>query len=147
MIQIVAAANIDFILIQARLHREWGQRRIFDTSLYAVDGSRIKWVWLRSLAVHNIVLLCWNMAWGLVLRLFGRLFIDLTLITCIWTSVLINQPFELRVLGAATYGRIFEQTLNLSRKLSLKWGMGWYSIVDPRSRGYGISFYRYMDCW
>ena len=50
-----------------------------DTSPSAINGSRIKWAWLRSLAV-----LCAEMRHkvkpGLVLRLFGRLFLDLTLI-------------------------------------------------------------------
>ena len=56
MIRIVAAATIDFSLIQARLYtnRERGRPAIgLITSLYVIDSSHIKWEWLQSLAVHN----------------------------------------------------------------------------------------------
>ena len=38
---------------------------------------------------------------------------------------------------ATTCGRILELTLDLSRKLSPKWGVGQYSVVGPFLRRYG----------
>ena len=73
-----SAATIDFSLIQARLPIESEGSQL--SRGYFVDGSRIKWAWLQLLAAHDR--LCWNVGIRLVLRLFGRLFIDLTSI--IW---------------------------------------------------------------
>ena len=60
----------------------------------------IKWAWLRSLAMHDRSFEAETQhetELGLVLRLFGRLFFDHTLIFFL-SAVLINQPFELRLL-------------------------------------------------
>ena len=51
IISIVVAATIDFSLIQARLPIQ--SKGGHDTSPYVVECSRIKWVWLQSLAVYD----------------------------------------------------------------------------------------------
>ena len=48
---IVAAATIDFSLIQARIPIQ--SKGGHDTSPCVVECSRVKWAWLRSLAIYD----------------------------------------------------------------------------------------------
>ena len=91
-------------------NQEWGVSYSADTSPCAMIAVMSCLMGVVTITSRAQLFSCWNAAQGelgLVLRLFGRLIIDLTLI--IWSSVL-NQPFELPFSRAATctHGHIFE---------------------------------------
>ena len=73
-----------------------------------VDGSRIKWAWLRLLAVHDHYFVLKR---GIRLtRLNSAVVSQVTYWSSLtsWSSILTNQWFELRYSRAATHGHIFE---------------------------------------
>ena len=119
MIRIVAAATIDFSLIQARLPIEsqggWLSGRYFTVCHWQ---QPYWWAWLPSLAVHDHSFVLKH---SILYRLF---------------EVQSSQTSHLSHVFKGRYTWVHIR-VNISRKLIPKWGVGWYSVVGPLSRGYG----------